>query len=181
MAIFQGLLRSLKEKEFFLVTAHRAENVDTKDRLEMIINGLELVADQYNLPIICSVHPRTKAKIDKFNIQIKNNNIRLLEPFGFFDFVKLEKNAKLVITDSGTVQEECCIFNVPAVTIRDTTERPETVECKSNIVSGLVPENILNCTRVMLSEDTDWEYPIGYIDKNVSDKIVKYLNGNLDV
>jgi len=172
---------NVKEKEYFLVTAHRAENVDVKERLEMIINGLELIAKEYNLPIICSVHPRTKAKLEKFNIQIQNENIKLLEPFSFFDFVKLEKNAKLVLTDSGTVQEECCIFNVPAVTIRDTTERPETVECKSNIVSGLIPENIANCTRVMLSEDTDWEYPTGYIDKNVSDKIVKYLNGNLDV
>jgi len=171
----------LKKREYFLVTTHRAENVDFKERLEMIIRGLELVGDEYNLPIICSIHPRTRAKLKKFNIKIKNDNIRLLEPFGFFDFVKLEKNAKLVLTDSGTVQEECCIFNVPAVTIRDTTERPETVECKSNIVSGLIPENILNCTRVMLSADTDWDYPIGYIDRNVSDKIVKYINGNLDL
>jgi UDP-N-acetylglucosamine 2-epimerase (non-hydrolysing) len=172
---------NLKEKEYFLVTAHRAENVDVKDRLEMIFQGLELVANEYNLPIICSIHPRTKHRIEEFNIQIKNKNIKLMEPFGFFDFVRLEKNAKLVLTDSGTVQEECCIFNVPAVTIRDTTERPETVECKSNIVSGLLPENILSCTKVMLASDTNWEYPIGYIDKNVSDKIVKYLNGNLDL
>ncbi len=172
---------NLEPKEYFLVTAHRAENVDIKERLEMILQGLQLVAKEYDLPVICSIHPRTRNKLEKFNIQIKNDKIRLLEPFGFFDFVKLEKNAKLVITDSGTVQEECCIFNVPAVTIRDTTERPETVECKSNIVSGLKPDNIINCIKVMLSTDSNWEYPIGYIDPNVSDKIVKYLNGNLDV
>lgn len=171
---------NLEKSEYFLVTAHRAENVDIQENLEMILQGLELVAEAYNLPIIFSVHPRTRAKLDVFNLEIKNKKIKLLEPFGFFDFVKLEKNAKLVLTDSGTVQEECCIFNIPAVTIRNTTERPETVECKSNIVSGLLPESVLNCTKVMLAADTDWEYPIGYIDKNVSDKIVKFMNGNLD-
>ena len=104
-----------------------------------------------------------------------------MEPFGFFDFVKLEKNAKLTLTDSGTVQEECCIFNIPAVTMRDTTERPETVECKSNIVSGVNSINILNCTKIMLELDNDWRYPIGYTDPDVSDRIVKYINGNIDV
>lgn len=168
-------------REYFLVTTHRAENVDVKERLEEIFKGLELIAKNYGLPIICSIHPRTKNKLEQFNIKIQNENIKLMEPFGFFDFVKLEKNAKLVLTDSGTVQEECCIFNVPAVTIRDTTERPETVECKSNIVSGVKAEPILNCTRIMLAADTDWTYPIGYTDKDVSDKIIKYINGNLDV
>lgn len=171
---------NLNKNEYFLVTAHRAENVDNEERLRMIFDGLELIAEEYHLPVICSIHPRTKNKLHKFNIQLKNKNIILCEPFSFFDFVKLEKNAKLVLTDSGTVQEECCIFNIRAVTIRDTTERPETVECKSNIVSGLKPENILACTKIMLNLDTNWEYPIGYIDPNVSDKIVKYLNSNLD-
>ncbi len=168
---------NLKPKEYFLVTAHRAENVDINERAQQLMGGLELVADEYNLPIICSIHPRTKNKLEQFNIQIKNKNIKLMEPFGFFDFIKLEKNAKLVLTDSGTVQEECCIFNIPTITMRDTTERPETVECGSNMVSGLKSEDILNCTKIMLSIDTIWDYPIGYIDKNVSDKIIKYLNG----
>ena len=168
---------NLKQSEYFLVTTHRAENVDVEERLAMIMKSLELIAKEYNLPVIVIVHPRTKTKLEKFHIQIKNKSIKLMEPFGFFDFVNLEKNAKLVLTDSGTVQEECCIFNVPAVTMRDTTERPETVECKSNIVSGLVPEDILNCTRIMIASDTNWDYPIGYIDDNVSDKIIKYLNG----
>lgn len=171
----------LKSKEYFLVTTHRAENVDVKERLQEIFRGLELLTDKYNFPIICSIHPRTKSKLEQFNIKVNNKNIKLMEPFGFFDFVKLEKNAKLVLTDSGTVQEECCIFNVPAVTMRDTTERPETVECKSNIVSGVRSENIFNCTKIMLAADTNWTYPIGYTDNDVSDKIVKYINGNLDV
>ncbi len=170
---------NLKKQEYFLVTAHRAENVDFKERLEIIVKGLELVANEYNLPIICSVHPRTKQRLDEFNIQINNKNIKLMEPFGFLDFVKLEKNAKLVLTDSGTVQEECCIFRIPTVTIRDSTERPETVECGSNIISSINSEKILNCTKIMLSNKSQWLFPIGYIDSNVSDKIVKYLNGVL--
>jgi len=170
---------NLKPQEYFLMTAHRAENVDIKERLQTIFDGLELVANEYNIPIICSIHPRTKQRLKDFNIQTKNKNIRLMEPFGFFDFVKLEKNAKLVLTDSGTVQEECCIFRIPTVTIRDTTERPETVACGSNIISGVYRDNILDCTKIMLAGDTQWDFPDGYIDKRVSEKIVKYVNGIL--
>ncbi len=170
---------NIKEGEYFLVTAHRAENVDVKERLENIIKGLELIAKSYNLPIICSIHPHTRKKIEEFNIKVNNDKIRFMEPLGFFDFTKLEKNAKLVLTDSGTVQEECCIFNIPTVTMRDTTERPETVECGSNIISGLSSQNILNCTNLMLKVGNDWDYPVGYLDDNVSDKIIKYLQGVL--
>jgi UDP-N-acetylglucosamine 2-epimerase (non-hydrolysing) len=148
-----------------------------KERLENIIQGLELIAKSYNLPIICSIHPHTRKKIEEFNIKVNNDKIRFMEPLGFFDFTKLEKNAKLVLTDSGTVQEECCIFHIPTVTMRDTTERPETVECGSNIISGLSSQNILDCTNLMLNAGNEWEYPVGYIDDNVSDKIIKYLQG----
>ena len=169
----------IKKGEYFLVTAHRAENVDVKERLENIVKGLELIAKSYNLPIICSIHPHTRKKIEEFNIKANNDKIRFMEPLGFFDFTKLEKNAKLVLTDSGTVQEECCLFNIPTVTMRDTTERPETVECGSNIISGLSSQNILDCTNLMLKAGSDWDYPVGYIDDNVSDKIIKYLQGVL--
>jgi UDP-N-acetylglucosamine 2-epimerase (non-hydrolysing) len=168
---------NIKKSEYFLVTAHRAENVDVKERLEDIIKGLELIAKSYNLPIICSIHPHTRKKIEEFNIKVNNDKIRFMEPLGFFDFTKLEKNARLVLTDSGTVQEECCIFNIPTVTMRDTTERPETVECGSNIISGLSSQNILDCTNLMLKAGNYWDYPVGYIDDNVSDKIIKYLQG----
>lgn len=167
----------LKPKEYFLVTAHRSENVDIKERLKQIIDGLDLIGAEYNLPIICSIHPRTKSKLNLFGIAPKNSNVILSDPFGFFDFVFLEKNAKLVLTDSGTVQEECCIFQVPTVTIRDTTERPETLECGSNIISGLDAKRIQDCVKIMLSNQSEWELPIGYNDLNVSDKIIKILNG----
>ena len=167
----------LNPKEYFLVTTHRSENVDIKERLEQIIKALDLIAEEYNLPIICSIHPRTKSKLKLFGITPKNSNVILSEPFGFFDFVFLEQNAKLVLTDSGTVQEECCIFHVPTVTIRDTTERPETLECGSNIISGLDAKKIQACVKIMLSNQCKWDLPIGYDDLNVSDKIIKILNG----
>jgi len=168
---------NLKPKEYFLVTAHRSENVDDKERLEQIIKGLELIVKEFNLPIVFSVHPRTKNKLEKFKLSFQNEKIKFMKPFGFFDFVKLEKNAKLVLTDSGTVQEECCILGIPTVTIRDTTERPETVWCGSNIVSGLNCKKILMCTKIMINIEPKWDIPEGYIDNNVSNKIVKFIMG----
>lgn len=168
---------NLKKKNYFLVTFHRAENVDIKERLSEIIKGLNLIGKKYKMPIICSVHPRTREKLKKFNISIENENIKLCEPFDFFDFVSLEKYARLALTDSGTVQEECCIFKVPAVTMRDTTERPETIECGSNIISGLNSNKILECTDIMMKNSCSWDFPLGYIDSKVSDKIIKYIIG----
>lgn len=164
---------SLKKDDYILVTAHRAENVDIDIRLRNIFNALNKLASQ--LKVIVSCHPRTKEKLAQFKITNKNPNLIMSEPFGFFDFVKLEKNSKLIITDSGTCQEEACLFNIPSVTIRDTTERPETVECGSNTISGLETENILSCCRFMLDISTSWDYPIGYKDKDVSDKVVNYI------
>ena len=114
----------------------------------------------------------------KFGIRPKSKLIKMLEPFGFFDFVKLEKNAICAISDSGTVQEECCILRVPTVTIRVTTERPETIECGSNILSGLNSDNILKCVKIMLKRKKNWKQPKGYADKKVSDKIIKLILGN---
>jgi UDP-N-acetylglucosamine 2-epimerase (non-hydrolysing) len=97
---------------------------------------------------------------------------------GFFEFVALEKAADLVVSDSGTVQEECCILNVPTVTIRDSTERPETVECGSNIVSGLQYDDIISCIEVAKKSNRNWGYPAGYIEKGVSNRVLNFVLGN---
>lgn len=175
-----GILQELKlhQGEYFLVTAHRAENVDNPDRLGEIFSGLDRVATKYNQPIICSVHPRTKQKMKRFSISPQNPLVQLHEPFGFFDFVQLEKHARMAISDSGTVQEECCIFHVPTVTIRKTTERPETVECGSNMLSGLDANRIASSVQAMFNKANDWKCPDGYLDPNVSDKVVAFLLGN---
>lgn len=165
---------SLKKKDYFLVTAHREENVDDADTLDVIIQGLNLVAEKFNKDIVFSVHPRTKSKLSKTKITL-SKKIKISEPFGFFDFVKLEKDALCVISDSGTVQEECSLLKTPTVTIRETTERPETVECGSNILSGTSnPKKILDSVIHMLNLSNDWISPYEK-DTNVSDKIIKFI------
>lgn len=161
---------------YFLATFHRQENVDNKERLEQIFLGLDAAARRLDVDVICSIHPRTRQRIEQFEIEIHNPRIRLMAPFGFRDFLGLEQHAFGVFTDSGTVQEECCIFRVPTVTIRDTTERPETVACGSNIVSGLKAENIDNCMTAMLQRPKNWTLPTGYGDPHVSEKVLEILD-----
>jgi len=166
----------IKTKGYFLVTSHRAETVDDRDRLLALLEGLEHIGCEYNIPIIFSLHPRTRDKLNTHNIK-PGEHIRLCEPLGLFDFVALELNAKCVITDSGTVQEECCIYQVPCITVRDVTERPETIECGSNILAGVLPDGMISALKVALMEKPCWVPPDGYLDKNVSAKVVKILLG----
>lgn len=172
---------SLKTGDYFLVTTHRAENVDHEDRLNEIINGLNSIAESYNKRVICSIHPRTEARIKKNNKIKMNPLIEFYDPFGFFDFVQLEKSAYCVLTDSGTVQEECCIFHIPTVTIRKSTERMETIECGSNMLSGINQDVMLNCVNVMVNQLKNWSLPEGYSDTNVSDKVIKIVLGGMKV
>jgi UDP-N-acetylglucosamine 2-epimerase (non-hydrolysing) len=129
------------------------------------------------MPVICSLHPRTKSKMIKFGISEDGDAIKFITPLGFFDFVKLEKNAYLVLTDSGTVQEECCIFKIPNITIRDVTERPETIEAGSNIITGAEPELILSASKLVTSININWTPPKEYMSINSSDIVLKILFG----
>lgn len=173
--IFKTL--SVEPGGYFLVTLHRAENVDNEQRLRQFASALEQVQRRYGFPVIVSTHPRTRNKLQAFGISVDNPNIRLLEPFGFFDFVALEQKARCVLSDSGTVQEECAIFRVPNVTLRDVTERPETLECGSNILSGADPAQILACVETVLSRPADWNPPVEYLVENVSQTVIKILMG----
>lgn len=163
----------LSSLKYFLATFHRAEAVDIKERLIEIIVGLELVSKEYNLPIICSIHPRTRSKLEKWNI--KSEHLRFLEPLGFLDFIKLERNAKAILSDSGTVCEEACILKTPHIIMRDSTERPETMEVGASILSGVNASNILTCTKIIVASDNDWDMPIDYTIANVSERMIKYL------
>lgn len=177
------ILRSLKleEKDYFLVTIHRAENVDHPKKLKEIFDGLALIAMEYKKRIICSIHPRTKSKLTAEYADSLHSLIELHEPFGFIDFVRLEKSAFCVLTDSGTVQEECCLFRVPAVTVRSTTERPETIACGSNMISGIDAASIKRAVDVMLYHQPNWMIPTGYEDLNVSDRVVKFILGGIQI
>lgn len=168
---------SVKANDYFLVTLHRAENVDTPDRLSSFLRGLSAIADEYGKPMIVSLHPRTADKLARFNLSPDSGRVRIMPPLGFFDFVKLEKSAMCVLSDSGTVQEECSIFRIPNVTLRDVTERPETVECGSNILSGANQDQILVATRTALETSHRWDPPQEYVTPDVSRTVAKILLG----
>lgn len=167
----------LEPHGYFLVTMHRSENVDVEERLRGLAQALDLLQRRYDLPVIVSTHPHTKMRLEAFGIDAKNDNIRFLPPFGFFDFVTLERNALCTVSDSGTVQEECCIFKSANVTIRDVTERPETLECGSNILSGANPEAVLRCVQTVLEGVIDWTVPSEYLVPHPSNAVVRILMG----
>jgi UDP-N-acetylglucosamine 2-epimerase (non-hydrolysing) len=162
---------------YFLVTMHRAENVDLPDRLKSLTEAFARLQTDHGLPVIISTHPHTKARLKESGLDNLNRQIRYLPPFGFFDFISLEQQAFCVLSDSGTVQEECAIFGVPNVTIRDVTERPETVECGSNILSGATVESVLRCVKAALRNRALWQPPAGYVAENVSAIASKIILG----
>ncbi len=163
---------NIEKRSFILVTAHRAENVDDKDSLNNIVRAINFIAKDYK--VIFSVHPRTRSKLYSFEFL---DNVILSEPFGFFDFVHLEQTAKLVISDSGTVQEECCIYGVPSITIRKSTERQETVECGSNVLTDTEFGCILRAFDAVCLRDYKWAVPQDYLINDVSDIVVNILLG----
>ena len=114
---------------------------------------------------MASVHPRTADKLQRFGLGAASPRVRMLEPLGFLDFIKLERHARAVLSDSGTVQEECAIFGVPNVTLRDVTERPETLESGSNVLSGAAAEDVLRALRLALSLGNDWTAPPEYLER----------------
>ena len=169
----------LQTRKYFLVTMHREENVDVKEKLAGIVNALDRLQKEYDFPVIVSTHPRTKKRLEEFDMSLNNEDIRFMPPFGFFEFIALEKNAFCVLSDSGTVQEECAIFKVPNVTVRDVTERPETIECGCNILSGTDTETIIQCVKTVLSLDKEWTPPEEYLVGDVSERVIKILLGYL--
>ncbi|MFH1031507.1 MAG: UDP-N-acetylglucosamine 2-epimerase (non-hydrolyzing) [Chloroflexota bacterium] len=161
----------LKPKEYFLVTLHRQENVDNRARFASILKGLGNVSSQYNLPMVYSIHPHSRKKMDEFGL--KPGDLILVEPLDYFGFLQLESNARLILTDSGGVQEEACILGVPCVTLRENTERPETIEVGANILAGTSSDKILEYVKVMLKEKNGWNNPFG--DGKAGAKIVDIL------
>jgi UDP-N-acetylglucosamine 2-epimerase (non-hydrolysing) len=167
----------LEAQEYFLVTMHRAETVDDEGRLRGLVEALAAVSEKYERPVVCSLHPRTRDRMARLGMHFSDTGVRYLEPLGLFDFVALEREALCVLTDSGTVQEECAILHVPSVTLRDVTERPETIEAGSNMLAGVRAEAVLRGVEVVLSEPPAWEPPVGYLDTGVTTTVVKIVLG----
>jgi len=161
----------LTPKGFFLVTAHRAENVDNRQRLEGILQGLEAIKNEFSLPIVFPMHPRTAKMVQTFGLSL--DGIKVTKPLGYLDFLQFEANARLVLTDSGGLQEESCILGVPCVTLRDNTERPEAVAVGANVLAGTDPDAMLRCARGMLVRGRPWANPFG--DGKTGERIVQTI------
>ena len=175
----------LEAKKYFLVTLHRAENVDDFGMLGNFQRAFDGIQREYQMPVIVSTHPRLRLRMGVLNRTsppkfVANKQVRFLDPFGFFDFIQLQKNAFCTLSDSGTVQEESAILNVPSVTLRDYTERPECVECGASILSGSDPQRILDSVKLATRGNHEWEVPAEYLRPNVAETVVKILLGHLE-
>ena len=175
---------NLNPKEYFLVSAHREENVDYEKNLKSLLISLNSVADKFNIPIIVSTHPRTKDRIDKMKGKVKPNKlVRFIKPLGFLDYIKLQKNAYCVISDSGTITEESSILGFPAIMIRQAHERPEGMDEGTLIMSGLDQNRIIESINVVSDQYNNKIIPKivdDYNVDNVSQKVVKIILSYID-
>jgi len=173
---------NLKEKDYFVVSAHREENIDIDFKFENLVNSLNKVAETYNKKIIFSTHPRTAKRIKEKNIKF-NDLIINMEPMGFFDYVNLQKNAYCVLSDSGTIPEESSILNFPGVSMRNSTERPEALDAGSIVLGGVNERDMINSIELAVSSyKENKENPVkDYRDINVSEKVVKIIQSYYNI
>lgn len=175
---------NLESKKYFIVSAHREENVDSPKNLENMMSSLNAIAEKYSLPVIVSTHPRTWNRLEKIPNKQLNKNIRLMKPFGFFDYIKLQMEAICVISDSGTIFEESSLLNLPAITIRNAHERPEGMDEGLLIMSGLEKKAVLESIEVVISQrsinKSDLRRVADYDGGVVSKKILRIVLSYID-
>lgn len=169
----------LKPGNFALLTLHRAETVDDGPLLAELVEAIVAEARPRAWRVVFPVHPRTAARLAAFGIELPDDTFTRLTPIGFDSFIALERSAALVMTDSGTVQEECVIARVPHVVLRDTTERHEAIECGAGIIGGRSKEEVSRATRAAIGLATDWVLPVGYEPRSVANTVAKALLGRL--
>jgi UDP-N-acetylglucosamine 2-epimerase (non-hydrolysing) len=166
----------ISENNYFLTTMHRQENVDNEKRFRGVLSGLQMIEEKFGLQVLYPIHPRARKQIEVFNINL--SGLRLIEPLDYLSFLQLENNARLILTDSGGLQEEACILKVPCVTLRDNTERAETLEVGSNVLAGTNPHEIVAKTEQMLKKKREWINPFG--DGRAGERIIKRIHQSIN-
>jgi len=169
----------LKESKFFIVSAHREENVDTQDNLRDLLETLEALVEKYRFPVIVSTHPRTLHRLNELGVSLDNPLIRFSKPFGLFDYIKLQMKSFCILSDSGTITEEASLLNLPAITIRNAHERPEGMDEGTLIMCGLKKERVLDAVQVVTSQHNNEERAISpvadYESYAVSKQVVRVV------
>jgi len=174
----------LQSNQYFIVSAHREENVDTPANLLDLVETLNALAEVYQYPVIVSTHPRTRKRLDDMELGALNPLIQLSKPFGFFDYIKLQMEAYCVVSDSGTITEEASLLNLPAITIRDAHERPEGMDVGTLIMSGLKKERVLDAVKIIASQHDKKtrvmraveDYEAGPVSKQVLRVVMSYID-----
>jgi UDP-N-acetylglucosamine 2-epimerase (non-hydrolysing) len=165
----------LNENSYIVVSAHREENIDLSNNFEILVDSLNAVAEKYQMPLIFSTHPRTKNRIEKNNIKF-HPLIRNVAPLGFFDYVKLQSQSFIVLSDSGTISEESAMMGFPAVSIRTSTERPEAVDAGTIILGGISKEQMINSIEISKGLfNTSIKLPVEYEVSNTSERVIKVI------
>ncbi|MDP1773784.1 MAG: UDP-N-acetylglucosamine 2-epimerase (non-hydrolyzing) [Methylobacter sp.] len=174
----------LVANEFFIVSAHREENIDSPENMSNMVETLNALAETYNCPVIVSTHPRTKKRLDTMELGKLNPHIQFLKPFGFCDYIKLQMEALCVVSDSGTITEEGSLLNLPAITIRNAHERPEGMDVGTLIMSGLKKERVLDAVRVIIAQHDKTkrvmrpvdDYEAGAVSKQILRVVMSYVD-----
>jgi len=175
---------SLKSNKFFIVSAHREENIDSPENMRNMVETLNALAETYNLPVIVSTHPRTKKRLDTMELGHLNKHVQFLKPFGFCDYIKLQMEALCVVSDSGTISEEGSLLNLPAITIRNAHERPEGMDVGTLIMSGLKKDRVLDAIRVIVAQHDKTkrvmkpvqDYEAGPVSKQLLRVVMSYVD-----
>lgn len=166
----------LDRKGYFLVSTHREENVDSPERLQMLLACLARVRDEWRMPLIVSTHPRTRKRLKALGVDTSSDEIRFMEPFGFHDYIKLQVEAACVLSDSGTVSEESAILGFPAVTLRDAIERPEALDAGTIIMTGLVAGDVARAVAIAMDDGSaPSSIPEEYKIMDTSNRVVRFI------
>ena len=175
---------NLESNKFFIVSAHREENIDSPENMSNMVETLNALAETYNFPIIVSTHPRTKKRLDTMELGNLNAHIQFLKPFGFCDYIKLQMEALCVVSDSGTISEEGSLLNLPAITIRNAHERPEGMDVGTLIMSGLKKDRVLDAVSVIIAQHDKAnrvmqpvaDYEAGLVSKQLLRVVMSYVD-----